>query len=256
MFKRSTVLGYCLLALPLTLSANSNTVKIDQAVNKQLAVEEKGIKSQKKVEGLDDQARDLMIKYYQTQKQLEQTQIYHQQLSDQIQSQEDEKVSIASQLESIKELNVKLLPLMQKMKDTLGTFFANDLPFLKQERTARLATIDKDMKRADITQSEKFRRILEAYQVENEYGRTIEVYRGLVKQADKDLTVDFLRIGRIALFYQTLDGKNSFTWSQSAGQWQALDSDLNKNIDTAIRVAKKQQAPELLSLPIQAAEVL
>ena len=139
---------------------------------------------------------------------------------------------------------------MTKMITTLESFVSLDMPFLPQERAKRVTELKAMMSRADVSTSEKYRRILEAYQVENEYGRTIEAYRGLQVVNGKELSVDFLRVGRVALIYQTLDGEQMGQYDLKNKKWQELDSDYEKSIKTALKVAKKQTAPNLLHLPI------
>ena len=80
------------------------------------------------------------------------------------------------------------------------------------------------MDRGDISTSEKFRLITEAYKTELEYGRTIETYRDTINIDGVDTSADFLRIGRIALTYLTTDGSkggyydlNQRTFLKSSG---------------------------------------
>ena len=111
--------------------------------------------------------------------------------------------------------------------------------------------------RADVTTSEKYRRILEAYQIEMDYGRTLEAYEGVIAEADANKTVQFVRLGRIALMYQTLDGRETGYWDQVARKW-VVDDSYAHDVKEALRVAKKQGAPDLLMLPVpapQASEV-
>ena len=106
------------------------------------------------------------------------------------------------------------------------------------------------MDRADVTNAEKYRRIVEAYQIENDYGRTIEAYRGTL---DNGKTVDFLRVGRIALVYQTLDGEETGVWDQGAQDWVELDDSYRTSIKQGLKIARKQSAPDLIELPLPAA---
>ena len=103
------------------------------------------------------------------------------------------------------------------------------------------------MSRADVSVSEKYRRIVEAYQIEIEYGRTIEAYQGKVG----DKTVDFLRAGRVALLYQTLDGKETGYWDADAKKW-VQDNDYEDAIEAGLKVAKKQAAPDFIVVPVHA----
>jgi hypothetical protein len=93
---------------------------------------------------------------------------------------------------------------------------------------------------------------MEAYQIENEYGRTIEAYRSTLAQGDKEITVDFLRVGRIALIYQSLDEAQAGAWSQESRSWEPLDGSFRSAIRDGLRIARKQIAPDLIRLPLPA----
>jgi hypothetical protein len=148
----------------------------------------------------------------------------------------------------------EVTPLMLRMIDALATFVELDVPFLESERAERLLELRKLMHRADVSEAEKYRRLMEAYQIENEYGRTIEAYRSTLDQDDKTLTVDFLRVGRIALVYQTLDESEAGVWNQEQRRWDPLDGSFRTAIRNGLRIARKQSAPDLILLPLPAAE--
>jgi len=104
------------------------------------------------------------------------------------------------------------------------------------------------MPRDDVTVSEKFRRILEGYQVEIDYGKTIEGYRGKLDGRE----VDFLRIGRVALMYQTPDAKETGYWDRDKKGW-TIDNSAAEGVKEGLKIARKQSSPDLMILPIQAA---
>ncbi len=106
------------------------------------------------------------------------------------------------------------------------------------------------MTRAAVTNAEKYRVIMEAYQTENEYGRTIEAYRSTLQRGDREVMVDFLRFGRIALVYQTLDGMEAGVWNQVKKTWEPLDASYRTAIRQGLRIARKQAAPDLIRLPL------
>jgi hypothetical protein len=128
------------------------------------------------------------------------------------------------------------------------------MPFLMKERTARLQTIREIMDRPDVTVPEKFRRIMEAYQIELEYGRTLEAMSDTIDLYGAYSTVNLLRIGRIALLYQTLDGKSSGYWDKKDKTWKKLDSDYNKSIRRGIQIARRQSTPDFFTIPLAAPE--
>jgi len=67
--------------------------------------------------------------------------------------------------------------------------------------------------------------------------------------------VDFLRIGRIALVYQTSDGAEAGAWNNTTRSWEPLSSgDYSAAIRKGVRIAKKTATIELLNMPIAAPE--
>jgi hypothetical protein len=133
------------------------------------------------------------------------------------------------------------------MLTMLDQFIELDLPFLLEERQERVATLRGLLLSSEITISEKFRRVLEAYQIELEYGRTIEAYRA--KNTD-GIIVDYLRLGRVALYYVGLNSSDSFAWNQKSKTWKPLDSSYQAALNKGIQIARKQSAPSLLELQI------
>ncbi len=247
MKKNKLAIGFILLSLSTSVLGEA---KLDKVAKKQTAAENDARTSQKKINKLDDEAAVLLQKYRQTLKKIENAKVYNEQLRKLIEQQKQEKVDVVAQIDSLKNTNQGIVPLMLKMTKTLEEFVKLDVPFLPEERNKRITDITSMMDRADISTSEKFRRVLEAYQVENEYGRTIEAYRGIVKRDQKDITVDFLRLGRISLMYQTLDGGVSAMWDHDSGKWVDLDSDFKRGIKEGLAMARKQRAPSLIKMPI------
>jgi hypothetical protein len=136
------------------------------------------------------------------------------------------------------------------MLDSLASFVDLDVPFLLAERQRRVATLRSMMDRADVTNAEKFRRLLEAYQIENDYGRTIESYKGELKSEESTRTVQFLRVGRSVLVYQTLDSLNSGVWDPTQKAWKTLPGEYRAAVSKGIRLARKQAPPDLIRLPV------
>ena len=128
-------------------------------------------------------------------------------------------------------------------------------PFLEEERSTRLARLQTLLNRADVSIAEKYRQILEAYQIEVEYGRTLEAYNAPLNTNGITRDVTFLKLGRIALYYQTADGKESGVWDNIEKDWKQLDSSYRWPIQKGIQLAMQQTVPELLSLPLTAVEM-
>jgi hypothetical protein len=147
----------------------------------------------------------------------------------------------------------QIIPLMTRMVDALDEFVQLDTPFLMKERTERVGRLREMMERSDVTAAEKFRRVIEGYQIENDYGRTIEAYKGSTQVNGKELEVDFLRIGRVALMYQTVGGATTGAWDTTTGAYVELPpATYQKQVSDGLKIARKQVAPDLLVVPVAA----
>lgn len=155
------------------------------------------------------------------------------------------------QLADLEQTEASVAPQMQRMLDVLQEFVAADIPFLPHERNERVENLQELMQRADIGLSEKYRRLLEAYQIESDYGYTLEAWRDSLQRDDKMLSVDFLRIGRVMLYYQTPDGHETGWWNPQARQWQVLEGSARRPVTQAIAVARQQKSADWLELPVK-----
>jgi hypothetical protein len=207
---------------------------------------------QRRIETIADETDALLAQYRTALKQIDSLTLYNQQMNDLIAAQHQELGSLQDQLDRVENVGRSVTPLMLMMIDSIDRFVQLDLPFLLEERTKRIAELRKLMSRSDVTTAERFRQIMEAYQIENEYGRTIETYRSTLPRDGAQITVDFLRFGRIALLYQTLDEVESGMWNRETKSWEALDSSYRSPIRQGIKIARKQSAPDLISLPLPA----
>jgi len=132
----------------------------------------------------------------------------------------------------------------------LEAFIQQDLPFLKEEREARLASISDTLSHPEKTAAEKYRRVMEALQVETEYGRTVEVYQETVDIEGQPILMDIFRLGRLSLFCQSPDGKMVGHYDRTAGYWKELPSKYRQEINKAVDMARKQRTVDLVRLPI------
>lgn len=239
--------GWAVVALVLSAAAYAQSGSVSRAINEQSATEQAAQQAQQAVDRLDDETRRAVAEYRATIQETESLKRYNEQLALQLNSQLEEMKRMGEQLQEIETTSREIVPLLQKMLTTLDEFVKLDVPFLPEERAKRLGGLKEMMARADVSIAEKYRRIVEAYQIEMEYGRTIEAYQGRIGER----TVEFLRVGRVALMYQTLDGKETGYWDASAKAWQQ-DSSYRDAMRKGLKVAKKEGAPNLLIAPVAA----
>lgn len=236
-----------------TLAAAVAGAQLEQTLQAQMQVDRAAAQAQQQVDQIRDQTLDAAAQYAQAMTEAESYEQYNEQLEAQVRSQEEEIASIEQQLLDIETTNREVQPLMEKMVVALDQFVRLDVPFLIEERTARVNNLKNMMARADVSISEKYRLIMEAYQIELEYGRTLEPYEGTLNAGDQSRTVQFVRLGRISLMYRTLDGAETGYWDAIQEQW-VVDNSYAEAVDQAFRVANQEGAPELLTVPVPAPE--
>lgn len=241
------VLASAIAALLTATPASTQTAKVNSVISEQVKTEEAARASQKRVEQLDEETTKMLGDYRQMLAESTSLKSYNEQLAAQVKSQDEQVADMAQQLGQIETTSREVLPMMDKMLATLDQFVQLDVPFLIEERTNRVAQLKDMMTRADVSTSEKYRRIVEAYQIEMEYGRTIEAYQGKVG----DKTVDFLRAGRVSLMYQTLDGRETGYWDANQKTWKQ-DDEYGDAIRAGLKVAKKQAAPDFVTVAVRA----
>jgi len=233
------------------IAAPALAQKLDSAIGLRDQANAEGVKSQVRIDALADDTDKIVSEYRSTIDQVESLRVYNAQMQNLVAAQQAELASLHEQIDDIELVGRGVLPLMLEMLDALEAFVALDLPFLAEERSQRIAGLRVMMDRPDVTDAEKYRRLMEAYQIEGDYGRTVEAYRGAL--ADGRM-VDFLRIGRMALLYQTGDGEETAAWDASQGGFVVLDDSHRSATKEGLRIARKQSRPDLMRVPLPAAQ--
>ncbi|WP_163934163.1 DUF3450 domain-containing protein [Paraferrimonas sp. SM1919] len=213
-------------------------------------------KSQVKINKYFDQTQDLLFQYNQTEDTRESLKGYNDYLAAQVADQEAEMALIQKDIDYVDTLRQAVVPLMDDMVSALDKFVALDLPFNAETRANRVQNLQDIRGKADISLAEKFRLIFDAYSIETDYGRSIGAYAGTldVDGSGKGALVDFFRLGRVALFAQSQDQKQAWMYDADSKTWSELDEQYLRELTKGIRIARKQGANDLFSLPIPAAE--
>ena len=228
-------------------------VNVDQVTDEGVKRADAGAAEQQRIEQIANQTDELLAEYNTLAKVVDGLKTYNSLLQRQVDNQETEKAALSESIDNVALIERQIIPMMTRMLDSLEEFIRLDTPFLMKERTDRLARLREMMERSDVTSAEKFRRVIEAYQIENDYGRTIEAYKGTVDINGTPQEVDFLRIGRVALAYQSVGGQYTGAWDVAEGGFVELPPEKFKTqIAQGLRVARKQVAPDLLVVPIAA----
>jgi hypothetical protein len=237
-------------------AAAAGAADLQVALDARKAVTAESAESQKRIDAISDDTEAMLVDFRATNKQIDTLNVYNGKMRELITAQEEELASLQAEIDEVDLVGRAIAPLLLKMVGALERFVELDVPFLPEERARRITELRDLLARSDVTSAEKYRRIMEAYQIENEYGRTIEAYRGTLESEGQTRTVDFLRVGRVALVYQTLEGQEVGAWDQAQRAWVPLASSYRASIERGIRVARKQAAPEMIRVPLPAAERL
>jgi hypothetical protein len=214
----------------------------------------KAANSQKRIDQLSAQTRALLEEYRRLEDGTEYQAAYTRELEQLDRGQREQIVELQRQIEEAEITRRRIVPLMRSMADALEQFVVLDLPFHQEERLNGVLLLKRRLYQPDLSVANKFRMLLEAYQLEQVFGNNLESWRGRLPWEGEELSVEFLRVGRVALYFQSLDGSLSGYWNTAQDTWIALGSKYNRDVAKALRVAKNFVAPQLVQLPMLAPE--
>lgn len=244
--------AYAVLALIAALPLGQAVAQertLNTALSEQKSSVQDARRSQTRIAQLADQTTELLGEYRVVIQRLDRVRIYNENLQALVRDQDRDKEDIQRQLTSFQEVQQDIVPLMFEMIDDLETLIELDMPFQLGERRSRVEMLREIMEQSDVTVSEKYRQIMNAYQIEADFGRTTEAYDGQLG----DRNVDFLRVGRILLAYQTPDRAETGFWNKNTREWEVAN-DYRNDVVEGLRIARQQAAPNLLRLPVAAPE--
>ena len=213
-------------------------------------------KSQAKIDATESDTDKLINEFKVVSKQVEGLKLYNAQKRIQIQAQLDLMDKYDEQLVQVVIMQRQIPPLAQRMLDGLEKYVNLDTPFHIKERTERLKLVRDSLSNPKVTASEQVRQILEAFNIEAEYGRKIDTYKDTVLINDQERDVNILRIGRLVLAYQTSDLDETGVWNKETQSWQSLPGRYRGVVRDGISMANKLKTVDMLELPIPAAEVV
>lgn len=211
--------------------------------------------AQEEVNQVVEATRSLTDDYRAINKEIDGLRVYNRLMQAQVQGQEATLQDISLSMEQVDVINRQIFPLMERMIDGLEQSISLDIPFLMDEREARIAELKELMSRSDVSVAEKFRKVMEAYQIEMDFGSSVEQYSQSIELADLGVRdYNMLRVGRIGLYFQSDDAQITGWWNQESGQFETLGNEHRNEIRKGLRMARQLIAPELLLLPLPAAE--
>ncbi|MDZ7685785.1 MAG: DUF3450 domain-containing protein [Gammaproteobacteria bacterium] len=194
----------------------------------------------------------MVEEYLQTMNLVDGLGIYNKQLGELLEDQQRDIAQIRDSLGRIKMTRRQLGPLTERMVLALERFIELDLPFRLEERRAVVAELKDLMDRVDVSAAERFRRVMDAYQTEIDYGTSREAYSDFIEINGRGRQVDVLRMGRTVLAFQTTDRAVTGVWDERTGEWRILGDEYAKGVRDALRMARNTITNDLTPLPIPA----
>lgn len=237
------VFVFSLAAVTATAQVLDRTIDTENRINREAA------ETQDQIDRVANQTEDIVTQYRRVVSETESLRIYNEQMQRIVDSQADEIRSINEQLETLEDTNRDVVPLMIEMVGMLRRLIEADIPFRRDDRLARADRLETMLDASDVTASEKYRRILDAYADELEFGRTTDAYRGELPNGQ---AVDFLRVGRTLLYYQSLDGRSVGWFNRDSREFESLPDRHRLSISDGLAIARNQVAPDLIRLPVPA----
>ncbi|RDV25267.1 DUF3450 domain-containing protein [Alteromonas aestuariivivens] len=254
MSKRTLIASTVMGAFALTASTAVSADLLSDLHNEEAKIHTAAAKSQEKINALFEQSQDLLVEYRQVIDETENLKIYNDYIASLVADQQRSIDSLQRQIDSIEETKQGIVPLMFRMIDSLEKFIELDVPINIDERRERVSRLRDLMANSNVTVSEQFRQVIEAYLVEVEYGTRIQSYQGTIDVSGTEVTVDFFNLGRTALMALSLDQNHAWVWDNDARVWQELGEEYLNAVVDAVKMANNVIPPDLIKLPIKAAE--
>ncbi len=238
-----------------TQAAEVDTSIIDQALNIIDQQNQAAVASQETITRLSNSTSTLFEEFKIENDNLEAMLVLNAGLRKQISIQEEQIATIQQSITDVAIVTQEMPFLMNKMLSSVEQFIELDIPFQMEERRRRMQFARDAIDSPDVSIAEKFRQILVIYQNENNYGRTHSTYPTTLELNGVERDVDILRVGRIAMLYQTKDRTMTGAWDNEARAWVELDpAEYRTAVQRAISVSSGLVSPAIMDLPIAAPE--
>jgi len=237
-----------------TGSVFAQTASVDQVLQADKRRITLAQESQQRIDEVVEGTRSLEDQYRSINKEIDGLRVYNRLMTAQTDAQTATLEDISLSMDQVDVINRQIFPLMERMIDGLKQSIGLDIPFLMEEREKRMQALDDIMERSDVSVAEKFRKVMEAYQIENDYGSSNEWYKESLNVDGAVREYNMLRIGRIGLFFQSDDSNITGWWNSESGAYELLGNEHRSEVRKGIRIARQLIAPELMLLPMPAAD--
>src|SRR6056300_340505 len=112
---------------------------------------QQAVQSQQSVDAMGSETEQIVADYRLVLKDIERWRVYNRQLELQIADQVVQLADLAQSIDEATSMEVNLVPLQLQMLDALAQYVELDLPFLLDERRARIERLEANMGRSDLS---------------------------------------------------------------------------------------------------------
>lgn len=212
-----------------------------------------------------------------------------------IQQQSEEIETLTARIAEKSDVTAReeLLPVVREMVAEIEKVMVSDLPFRIERRFALLDDLRADLQAEDVSVFDVYRRAMEIYGQEVNYGLQVGSYQGLNPIADRqrrrfkacqadtqsatcDLNKEqqsalrngaeiedleeqlydgnYIHFGRLALLYLERDSSEGYRYNQTSSQWDALSNSELLGLRQNVRIARGESAIGTMTAPIRVGE--
>ena len=258
--RRFTVAG-AVTAAVFALGAPSAGQQLEQAVTEAEQSTAAAAQAQAQIDQISRQTSDINVEYRRVLQAIANQQLYVDQQGVFLASQQNEIEDLERQITEVEDVLRNLLPMQNEMIEALDDFVRADIPFRRGERLDRVQRLRSLMNNPAVAPAERYRQIVDTYQVEADAGRFLDTWSGPLNQSplsgeepdETAPTVDYLLIGRVAFIYMSQDESDLAIWNNESGAWDALDGSFRLGVRQALRMARETAAPNVFVGPVPAA---
>ncbi len=246
-YLKSGIVVGCMLAVFATgAMAEEQPEAITQTIEKSIDTRKA---TQKKAAGWQTKKERLKSKYYQLKDALEAGQVEVKHMQDVVKRQEDFISRMQTRILEMEKMRQGLVPYLEEVVNRMEELVQNDLPFLMDERTARVSSLRQVIHDPELTMGEKIRRVFEGLRVEMDYGKGVETIKEEIRFEGEKLMVNVLRLGRTALLMQSLDEEEVGIFQD--GTWVSLPGKYKAEIKKAVEITQRRRPIEFVNLPVR-----
>ena len=238
----------CSLLVPLLLAAASPVLGEESLRHEAGEAQRSQAELQSRIDAADDEARAMLEELRELERAEGRLSRENAELAPRLERQAEALDRREAALDTLADTREALPQLQERLVERLEQWVEHDMPFLHQERQARVASLRSNTD--ELSSDERWERVVEAWRTELEYGREIDAWLGYLGEGDSRREVDYLRLGRVGFYYLSPDGRAGGVWQADAGRWAPLEEAQRREVRNGLRMARDRRAPELLTLPI------